>query len=402
MLLVLPSGLMLLLPFLLSVCVGFCLQAVEQYKQLVTSAYAAALTLQQWQISIDSISCAGNTVFSSSSSSSSTRARRILLQEDDVTAWDATADSAGQGVAADPGLTSTTAEADLSASYTASQQDASSAAAAAAPALSAVEVVSVFTVQVPVARVGAADVTEAVLLQSSSILTGPLSTFFAAVGAPIGSSMRIAGSSSSIGEAAGEAAALQPGITAAAAAPAWGLVFEAAALNVTEAAATQMLPAVPAAAPATAPAVPETVAAAAVPTTATAEHQLPGLPAESSGDALLLSNLLLPEQQQQVSLNPVSTQHNPADFSQQQQQQQESPEATEDPTGMLSDASQASTIGVTAYLEDTPADSSPDRGDSAAVDDARRIYAMKRMIEAAAAAAAESMDAAVQTIRELA
>jgi hypothetical protein len=107
-----------------------------------------------------------------------------------------------------------------------------------------------------------------------------------------------------------------------------------------------------------------------------------------------------------VSSNPVSTHHNPTDFSQQQQQQQQqqqaSPEATEDPTDMLSDASQASTIGVTAYLEDPPADSSPERGDSAADDDAWRIYVMKRMIEAAAAAAAESRDAAVQTIRELA
>jgi hypothetical protein len=391
------------------------LQATEQYRQLVASSYAAALSLQEWQVNIDSISCAGNIVFNSTTAagqasgtvvieSSSTGTRRMLLQDDiSSTTWDVTTATAANS---DERLGSTPTE---TAGVVGWDQDQS----AVPPAETAVEVVTVFTVQVPVSSAGNAHVTEAVLQHSTNILSGPLSSFFAAAGAPIQSAMRLAGSGSS--NDAGGVTAVLTGVDGAAAG-AGGLVFESAAISLTDDAYAAAMAASVAPAPAPTPAAPvapaqddtaehgiQAAAEGDSATAAAAEHQLPGIPDDSSPPAAVLVDQLLDQQQQQQQQNVASTEadntteHTPADVPQ-HEQQVDAWVAAAAPTHTTPDMSAAPAVEVTAA--DQPTAEQPTW--SGADEDAARAIIVTKMIEAAAAAAAQSRAHAIEAIRELA
>jgi hypothetical protein len=394
------------------------LQATEQYRQLVASSYASALSLQEWQVNIDSISCAGSIVFHSTptagqdpgatiTDSSSTGTRRMLLQNDISSAtWDVTT---ATGVSNDV-LGSTPAE---TVDVSGWDQDQS----AAPSAETAVEVVTVFTVQVPVPSAGNSHVTEAVLQHSSNILSVPLSSFFAAAGAPVQSAMRLTGIDNS-SDANNASALLTDSVsTAATAAVAGGLIFESVVISLTDdayaAAMAAMVAPEPAPAPTSAPAAPvqeETAvhgtqtAAEGDSATAAAEHQLPGIPEASSSQAVVLVDQLSDQQQQQQQQqNTASTNthdttaHTSADVQQQEQEQQQPDtlDAAAAPTDMTADMSQAPEGEVTADVVERPAWSSADA-------DAARAIIVTKMIEAAAAAAAQSRADAIEAIRELA
>jgi hypothetical protein len=388
------------------------LQATEQYCQLVASSYAAALSLQEWQVNIDSISCAGNIVFNSTtaagqpaasgaaaSDSTSTGARRMLLQDAvSSTTWDVTTATNSDG----------TDSTDV-AGVVGWGQDQS----AVPPAETAVKVVTGFTVQVPVLNAGNAHVTEAVLQHSTNILTGPLSSFFAAAGAPIQSAMHLAGSDSSSDASSASAVLTDVDGTAAVTG---GLVFESAAISMTDdayaAAMAAMVAPEPAPAPTLAPAATaqadiaahgvQAAAAGDLATTA-AEHQLPGIPDDSSSQAPVLVDQLLDQQQQQQQQNMASTEadntteHTPADVPQ-HEQQVNAWDAAAAPTYTTPDISPAPAVEVTAADPPTAEQTTWSGADAGAA----RAIIVTKMIEAAAAAAAQSRAHAIEAIRELA
>jgi hypothetical protein len=382
------------------------LQATEQYRQLVASSYASALSLQEWQVNIDSISCAGNIVFNSTQAatvidSRGASARRMLLQDDvSSTTWDVTTATAANSSGID-----STEPADVT------ERDQSQPAEPSAE--TAVEVVTVFTVQVPVSSAGNAHVTDAVLQHSSNILSGPLSTFFAAAEAPIGSAMRLAGNDSSSSNDVASVGA--PGVDVDGTAVATGgLTFEAAAISLTGDAYAAALAAMVAPDPASAAApaqddmpeqsVPAAVAddTAAAAAAAAAEHQLPGIPDDSMSEQPVLVDQALDQQQrqqqQQVTMSSSHTddptQHTPADVPQ-QEQQIDTLDAAALPTDATLDMSSAPAVEVTADQMEQPALSGADA-------DAARAAIVTKMIEAAAAAAAQSRADAIEAIRELA